>query len=75
MHRIPEKQTGSQTVSDSVVLKVVFISMQTLLLTFHQTEISWLFLTTFLFALYHFIFLKAEFFHMNLCFQKEKTLR
>ena len=77
MHRIPEKQKGSQTVSDCAQSRFYqFMQItHTLLLTYHQTEISWLFFPTFLFALYHCIFLKAEFFHMNLCFQKDKTLR
>ena len=49
MHRIPEKQTGSQTVSDCAQSRV-YQYMQithTLLLTFHQTEISWLFFRLF----------------------------
>jgi len=57
-----------------IVLKVVFISickLPTFLFTFHQTFFKYLaFFQTFRFALYHFIFLKAEFFHVNLCFQK-----
>ena len=57
LHRIPEKQTGSQT-----VFYLIFISickLPTLLLTFHQTEISWLFFRLFRFALYHFIIFKS----------------
>ena len=44
MHRIPEKQTGSQTVSDCAQNRFY---QYTLLLTCHQTEISWLFFRLF----------------------------
>ena len=62
-----------------VVLKIVFVSMQ--MLTFQQTEIYMLafFLRLFdllrIFYFIYVIFVKAEFFLVNLCFQKEKTLR
>ena len=45
----------------------------TLSLTFHDTEISWLFndISTICFSFH--IFVTAEFFHVNLPFQKENT--
>ena len=60
-------------------LEVVFFRMQikkspTQLLTFHRTEISWLFLPLFdLFCFILYYFVQAEFFHANLHFQKEKN--
>ena len=48
----------------------------TLLLTFHETEISWLFYDfSICFVSFYIIFVKAEFFHLNLHLQKEKNLR
>ena len=73
LHRIPEKQTGSQTVFYPIFISIC--KLPTLLLTFHQTEISWLFFRLFDLLCIILLFLKAEFFHMNLCFRKEKTLR
>ena len=68
------KQSGSRTVlncAGSCFFSVCKSATQSL--TFHQTEISWLFLL--LFDLFRFIlyyFVQAEFFHANLRFQKEK---
>ena len=66
------------------VLKVVFITIDANLTYPNSLQksnlISWLlsfwfFLRFSISALYHFIFIKAKFFHLNLCFQKEKTLK
>ena len=68
------KQSGSRTVlncAGSCFFSVCKSPTQSL--TFHQTEISWLFLL--LFDLFHFIlyyFVQAEFFHANLRFKKIK---
>ena len=45
----------------------------TLSLTFHDTEISWLFNDISIICISFHIFVKAEFFHVNLPFQKENT--
>jgi len=48
----------------------------TLSLTFHETEISWLFYEfSVCFVSFYIIFVKAEFFHVNLCLQKEKKFQ
>ena len=77
MYRIPEKQFRKP---NGLELRyTLFLSVcksPTQSLTFHRTEISWLFLPLFdllRFILYYFV--QAEFFHANLRFQKEKTSR
>ena len=72
-----KKQTGSQTVLDNCAQSCFYQYMQ-ITYPFADFPSNWnilAFFPTHRFALCHFIFLKAEFFHMNLCFQKEKTLR
>ena len=77
MYRLPEKQTGIWTVSNCA--RCCFLSIcksSNLSLTFHQTEISWLFLPLFdLLRITLYYFVQAEFFHVNLRSQKEKTSR
>ena len=72
-----KKQTGSQTVLDNCAQSCFYQYMQ-ITYPFADFPSNWnilAFFPTFRFALCHFIFLKAEFFYMNLCFQKEKTFR
>ena len=54
MYRMPGKQTTAIWTALEVLLLSVCKS-PTLSLTFHQTQISWLFFTTFRFASFHFI--------------------
>ena len=75
---MPERQTGSWTVSKCTwrCFYQSAIKSPTLSLTFHQNEISWLFYDfSICFVSLYIIFVKAEFFHVNWSFQKEKTLR
>ena len=58
-----------------IVLEVVLVSVQ-ITYPFHENEISWLFYNFFIcFISFYIIFMKAQFFRVNLCFQKEKTLK
>ena len=74
MYRMPEN--NQEVKRFWAALEVFFFSVcksPTQSLTFHRTEISWLFLPLFdliRFILYYFV--QAEFFHANLRFQKEK---
>ena len=75
MCRIPEKQF--RKLNGFKLGQTLFLSVcksPTQSLTFHRTEISWIFLP--LFDLIRFIldyFVQAELFHANLRFQKEKN--
>ena len=71
MYRMPEKKktSGKSNVRFRIALEVVLSECKspTLSLTFHQTEISWLFYAfSICFVSFYIIFVKVEFFHVNL---------
>ena len=76
MCRMPQKQAGSQKVLNCV--RCCFYRYGNLLpFCWPSIKLKYAnFLTTFWFSAFHFIFfVKAEFFHVNLPFQKENTWR
>jgi len=76
MYRVPEKQTGSRMVSNGAQ-SCFYQYANRLPFRLLSIKLKYLsFFTTFRFAVSFYItFVKAEFFHENLRFQKEKTLR
>ena len=78
MYRMPEKNRKSNRFKLRLELFLSVYKSPIVLLTFHQFEISWLFKDfsiCFVSCYITCIFVKVKFFHVNLGFQKEKTLR
>ena len=70
---MPEKQSGTNCFGLCSKLFSPVRKFPTLSLTFPAIKLKYLsFFYDYFIALYHFIFIKVEFFHMNLCFQRKK---